>query len=207
MMHSLNAALAVQIVDDRTAEGRRRMERPRVPRPTRFRRRSSREPEQTSVRDLMTLVAQPVAVVTGVAPDGALAGMTVSSLTSVSAEPPMVLFCPSRRSRTWAAIAPSGRFVVNVLAADQQEVAELFSGPEKPFARVSHRVGDDGLPVLTGVLAAARCTTAVVRQGGDHHVVLARLDDLSRGTGTPLTYWRRSYSTVAVGDQQRRPSP
>ena len=64
------------------------------------------------------------AVVTGVGTDGALAGMTVSSFTSVSADPPMVLFCPSRRSRTWARIAPSGRFVVNVLAADQQDVAE-----------------------------------------------------------------------------------
>jgi 3-hydroxy-9,10-secoandrosta-1,3,5(10)-triene-9,17-dione monooxygenase reductase component len=152
--------------------------------------------EPASVRDLMALVAQPVAVVTGVGPGGALEGMTVSSFTSVSADPPMVLFCPSRRSRTWASIAPSGRFVVNVLAADQQDVAELFNGSEDAFSRVPHRVGADGLPVLSGVLASARCTTAVVRQGGDHHVVLGRLDDLSRGTGIPLTYWCRGYSTV-----------
>jgi 3-hydroxy-9,10-secoandrosta-1,3,5(10)-triene-9,17-dione monooxygenase reductase component len=198
MMHSLNAVLARQIVDDRTAEALRRSEHPRPPIFRRRRRKRIPAVEPASVRDLMSLVAQPVAVVTGVGPDGALAGMTVSSFTSVSADPPMVLFCPSRRSRTWASIAPSGRFVVNVLAADQQDVAEHFSGSGEPFSRVSHRVGADGLPVLSGVLASARCTTAAVRRGGDHHVVLARLEDLSRGTGTPLTYWSRSYATVSA---------
>jgi 3-hydroxy-9,10-secoandrosta-1,3,5(10)-triene-9,17-dione monooxygenase reductase component len=196
-MHSLNAVLAQQIIEDRTAEALRRSERPRLPN-TRRRMRRKQPPavEPASVRDLMALVAQPVAVVTGVGRDGVPAGMTVSSFTSVSADPPMVLFCPSRRSRTWARIAPSGRFVVNVLAADQQDVAELFNGSEAPFSRVSHRIGADGLPVLSGVLASARCTTAAVRQGGDHHVVLARLEHLSSGTGTPLAYWSRGYATV-----------
>ncbi len=197
-MHALNAELAGHVVDRRAAEALRRSELPRpAARPRRRWRRPSTVREPASVRDLMSLVAQPVAVVTGVGPDGGPAGMTVSSFTSVSAEPPMVLFCPSRGSRTWAAIAPAGRFVVNVLASDQQHVAEAFSGPERqPFSRVDHRLDEDGLPVLSGVLAAARCTTAVVRQGGDHHVVLARLDAISRGGGTPLTYWSRAYSTV-----------
>jgi 3-hydroxy-9,10-secoandrosta-1,3,5(10)-triene-9,17-dione monooxygenase reductase component len=146
----------------------------------------------------MTLVAQPVTVVTGLDPDGAPAGMTVSSFTSVSADPPLVLFCPSRASRTWASIAPSGRFVVNVLASHQQDVAEHFSGSAAPFSHVSHRIGTDGLPVLAGVLASARCTTAAVRQGGDHHLVLARLDEIDRGAGTPLTYWSRRYATVSA---------
>jgi 3-hydroxy-9,10-secoandrosta-1,3,5(10)-triene-9,17-dione monooxygenase reductase component len=197
-MHSLNAELAGRIVDDRATEALRRSELPRIPHRTGRRRpRSGSAPGPASVRDLMALVAQPVTVVTGVGPDGEPAGMTVSSFTSVSAEPPLVLFCPSRRSRTWATIAPSGRFVVNVLTADQQHVAELFSAPEtESFPRVDHHLEDDGLPVLTGVLAAAVCTTTVVRRGGDHHVVLARLDALGRGDGTPLTYWCRRYSRV-----------
>jgi 3-hydroxy-9,10-secoandrosta-1,3,5(10)-triene-9,17-dione monooxygenase reductase component len=196
-MQSLNALLAQQIVDDRTAEAMRRGQHPRLSRPRRrWRRSAPPAPETTSIRDLMALVAQPVTVVTGLDPEGAPAGMTVSSFTSVSADPPIVLFCPSRASRTWASIAPSGRFVVNVLASHQQDVAEHFSGSAAPFSQVSHRIGIDGLPVLAGTLAAARCTTAVVRQGGDHHVVLARLDEVDRGAGAPLTYWSRRYATV-----------
>lgn len=200
-MQSLNAALAEQIVEDRTAQALRRSQHPGLARTRRrwWRKPATLAPAPTSpIRDLMAMVAQPVTVVTGVDPDGAPAGMTVSSFTSVSADPPMVLFCPSRASRTWASIAPSGRFVVNVLAAHQQDVAEHFSGSAAPFAQVSHRIGADGLPILADVLASARCTTAVVRQGGDHHVVLARLDDFHRGAGAPLTYWSRRYATVST---------
>ncbi len=198
-MQSLNAVLAQQIVVDRTAEALRRSRRPHRPGTRRWRRgEPTPSPVPTSIRDLMSLVPQPVVVVTGLDPDGAPAGMTVSSFTSVSAEPPMVLFCPSRDSRTWAGIAPSGRFVVNVLAAHQQDVAEHFSGSSAPFSQVNHGIGLDGLPVLAGVLASARCTTAVVRQGGDHHVVLARLDEVDRRAGAPLTYWSRRYATVSA---------
>jgi 3-hydroxy-9,10-secoandrosta-1,3,5(10)-triene-9,17-dione monooxygenase reductase component len=151
-----------------------------------------------SVRTLMSRVAQPVVVVTGRGLDGRPVGMTVSSFTSVSADPPLVLFCPARGSGTWATIAPTGRFLLNVLAADQHAVAAAFAQPGPAFPDVTHHLDVDGLPVLDGVVAAARCTTEAVHPGGDHDVVVARVDQVGTGLGAPLAFWHRAYATVCA---------
>jgi len=159
-----------------------------------------------SVRELMSRVAQPVVVVTGRGPDGVPVGMTVSSFTSVSADPPLVLFCVARGSRTWATIAPTGRFLVNVLASGQGSLAALFARPRPSFPRVGHRT-EDGLPLLDGVVAAAHCSTVVVHPGGDHDVVLAHVDGVATGQGAPLSYWRRSYVAVCPVDDRGPTGP
>lgn len=87
------------------------------------------------LRALMRNLAQPVVVVTGRDQQGRPRGMTISSFTSVSLAPALVLFCPSRRSGTWRAIAPIGRFAINVLAADQADVAARFAQPGGAYPR------------------------------------------------------------------------
>jgi 3-hydroxy-9,10-secoandrosta-1,3,5(10)-triene-9,17-dione monooxygenase reductase component len=163
----------------------------------------------STLRELMREVAQPVAVVSGTAGNGdpTPLAMTVSSVTSVSLDPPLVLFCPSRHSRTWASLAPTGRFVLNILAERQSEVAAWFGGrvgvhqvcrgDQRTAAAIWWNcVGD--LPALAGSAATATCRVVDVHPGGDHDIVVAAVDEVvTTGAARPLSYWRGAYSTVA----------
>lgn len=154
--------------------------------------------DTVTLRHLMRQVAQPVVVVTGRDTDHVLWGMTVSSFTTVSLDPPLALFCPSRASATWAAIGPVGHFVLNVLSADQHGVAARFARSGAGFpATVPHHVDDEGLPVLSEATFTAWCSAAAVHPGGDHDIVLARVGRVraQRG-GLPLSYWQGSYASV-----------
>lgn len=161
-------------------------------------RQSDAAQETWTLRSLMRQVAQPVVVVTGRDRGCGLWGMTLSTFTSVSLDPPLALFCPSRASTTWAAIRPVGRWVVNVLTAEQEDLAARFARPGPGFpASVPYRLTRAGLPVLTGAAATARCTVTSVHRGGDHDIVLARVDEVClTGSGPPLTYWDGAYASA-----------
>jgi 3-hydroxy-9,10-secoandrosta-1,3,5(10)-triene-9,17-dione monooxygenase reductase component len=162
-------------------------------------------PTGDALRLLMRRIAEPVVVVTGRDQEHRPWGKTISTFTSVSLDPPLALFCPSRTSRTWTAIASVGEVVVNVLAADQQALAEAFARSGWRFPRrVAHRTTPSGLPVLDGCLATAYCTVTAVHAGGDHDVVLARVDEVClHRSGPPLTYWRGTYASAHSVEESR----
>lgn len=140
-----------------------------------------------------------VAVVTSVDPDGGRpVGMAVQSFSSVSLDPPLVCFCPAHTSSTWPWIRAAGRFAVNVLAADQEELCRRFAvtGGDK-FAGTAWRPGSNGAPLIEGVLATVECTLDAVLDGGDHAIALGRVTALTahRATG-PLLYFRRTYGRL-----------
>ena len=117
--------------------------------------------------------ATGVIVVTTSTPDGDF-GATVNAFTTLTLEPPQVLVCLARTSRTRAAIEEARTFAVNVLAADQVAVARLFATPEPDkFSRlpVALRRGATGVPLLDGALCTLECrlADAIAR---DTHVVL-----------------------------------
>jgi flavin reductase (DIM6/NTAB) family NADH-FMN oxidoreductase RutF len=186
-MHDLNTLAVPHLIDERHRKAQAR----------RLARRTDETPPTgTFVRELMRELAQPVVVVTGCSPEGGLVAMTVSSFTSVSLAPPRVLFCPQARSRTWAAIAPRGRFVVNVLAAEDAHVAERFARSESQ-GEPAHGLDAFGLPVLPEAVSWASCRTTQVHTVGDHLVVVAAVDRITVGTGhAPLAHWRGRYVTV-----------
>jgi 3-hydroxy-9,10-secoandrosta-1,3,5(10)-triene-9,17-dione monooxygenase reductase component len=129
-----------------------------------------------------------IAVVTSVNAGGGPVGLAVNSFTSLSLAPPLVLFCAALSSTTWPHIRGTGRFAVNVLAADQKAVAEAFarSGGDK-FASLSWR-HRDGLPELDGIAAVLRCSLAAVHPGGDHEIAVGRVEAVDvRGRG-PLVF-------------------
>lgn len=120
-------------------------------------------------------VPQPVAVVTGLGPSGELVGMTVSSLTSVSLEPPLVSFCPAATSRTWAAARRRGSFAVNILGYQDVALAMRFAAPIDRFAGVRTLPMDDGSPALADALTVLACAVQAEYTAGDHTVVLGRV--------------------------------
>lgn len=118
-------------------------------------------------------------------------GVTVSAVTSLSLEPPMLLVCLNRTSRTQAAVAKTGRFAVNILGVDQIELARLFATPrDDKFAGLGHTYGPLGDPLVPGAIAHVECEVAEVATGGTHTVFLAEVRHAERFDGEPLLYYR-----------------
>lgn len=115
-----------------------------------------------------------VTVVTGMDSAGSPHGFTIGSFTSVSLDPPMVGFLPQIGSDTWASIATSGSFCVNVLSAQQSDLCWAFAKPETSaqFETISWHPSPSGSPVLDRAVAWIDCNVNEVYEMGDHHFVL-----------------------------------
>ena len=146
--------------------------------------------------------ATGVTVVTSVGLDGEPVGTTANAVSSLSLDPPLVLVCFDRASLTLAAVRTHGAFVVNVLAAPQQQLSANFArrGLAAAWDGVRHRPGRTGSPCLHGVLAALECTVEHRLPGGDHEIVVGRVREVET-TGddvAPLLYWRGAYASLGA---------
>jgi len=133
-------------------------------------------------------------------PVGVPVGMAVNSFTSVSIDPPLVLFCAGKTSATWPRIRSAGAFTVNVLAADQEELSWAFASKDGDrFGGVGYRVGTTGSPILADVLAFIDCRIDAVHDAGDHELVVGRVVemDVLRETG-PLLFFRGGYADLGL---------
>jgi 3-hydroxy-9,10-secoandrosta-1,3,5(10)-triene-9,17-dione monooxygenase reductase component len=128
--------------------------------------------------------------------DGAPVGLAVGSFSSLSLDPPLVLFCPGNQSSSWPKIRAAGSFCVNILGADQEHVCRVFAGkdPDK-FASIEWgRTKHTGSPVIEGVLAWIDCDIEEVLPGGDHDIVVGRVRDLdAHDHEGPLVFYRGGY--------------
>ncbi|HEY2667278.1 MAG TPA: flavin reductase family protein [Actinomycetota bacterium] len=135
-----------------------------------------------------------VTVVTALS-EGRPVGMTVNSFTSLSLDPPMVLFCPHASSVTGRRIVRSGAFAVNILGSHQQRLAERFAArhPDR-FGGVQVRPGATGSPIIVEALGFVDCRVADEICHGDHRIVVGEVveADVLR-KGEPLGFFRGSY--------------
>jgi flavin reductase ActVB len=147
-------------------------------------------------RTALSRFASGVTVVT-VSANKTMHGMTASSFASVSLDPPRVLVCLSKSSRTRALL--SDTFAINVLGADQEDVSRAFAGAgEKPFNSLDHQIGASGAPLLHGALAWIECATSSIVDGGDHDIIVGDVTACSSGDGQPLIYFARAYRTLEI---------
>ena len=149
-------------------------------------------------RDVLGSFASGVTVVTTVS-NGEPVGMTCQSFSSVSLDPPLVLFVPAKTSRAWPLIQRAGKFCINILADDQAELSnKMASRGSDKFAGVdwAPTVGT-GSPLLAGALAHLDCTIQGVHEAGDHYVVIGKVLDLATsGLERPLLFYRGSYAST-----------
>jgi flavin reductase (DIM6/NTAB) family NADH-FMN oxidoreductase RutF len=142
--------------------------------------------EQAEFRRVLGSFASGVTVVTAPGEPGEdPAGFACQAFSSLSLDPPLVAFMVGRTSTTWPRIAQAGVFCVNVLSAQQGELCRAFavSGADK-FAGVAHDPAPaSGSPRLAGTLAWIDCTIHAVHTGGDHLIVVGRVDALGPGDG------------------------
>jgi flavin reductase (DIM6/NTAB) family NADH-FMN oxidoreductase RutF len=149
---------------------------------------------------IMSAFPTGVAIVTTLEPDGTPRGLTTNAVTSVSAEPPILLVCVARDSRTLPALLHTKRFVVNFMRDDCADVCTLFaSKADDKFGQVAWTPGLGGVPVLhEGAIAHAECTTLEELEIGDHVVVTGLVEDGSPPdpAQAPIVYFRKSYASA-----------
>jgi 3-hydroxy-9,10-secoandrosta-1,3,5(10)-triene-9,17-dione monooxygenase reductase component len=145
-------------------------------------------------REVFGRFATGVAVITSVGPRGA-GGMTANALCSLSLEPLLALVCFENQARTLPIVRESGRFAVNILSAEQEDLAGVFASklPEsEKLDGVEHRV-EHGVPLIEGTLAWAACELRELIAGGDHTIGIGEVVALGLGEGEPLLWYAGNY--------------
>lgn len=145
-------------------------------------------------RDVMGAFPTGVAVMTVGRQGGFRLGVTASSFNTVSLDPPLILWSLALRAPSLAAFRAHEHFGVNVLAAEQAEVALGFARPSADrFAGVQTEAGETGVPLLRGALAQIECRVAARHPGGDHEIILGEVLALRRRDGAPLVFQRGAF--------------
>jgi 3-hydroxy-9,10-secoandrosta-1,3,5(10)-triene-9,17-dione monooxygenase reductase component len=155
-------------------------------------------PDARSFRDAVGRFATGVALVTA-APDGEPAGLIVNSFASVSLEPRLVSFNPSRSSLTWSRMRRAGHFGVNVLERRHEQFALRAAAPGADrFEGLDWEAGRSGVPLVTEALASLECEIVAEHSAGDHWIVVGRVDDLRISPiGEPLLFFAGGFGLSA----------
>jgi flavin reductase len=153
-----------------------------------------------ALRHVMGHFVSSVTLITAVS-DERLHAMTATAVSSVSLEPPLILFCVAKISRFHDAVLRAGAWAVSILTAEQEPLAHHFSHRGRPLATQFDNVTyfsapRSGAPVLSGCLAWLDCRTHGTYDGGDHTIVVGELLAASRSAAfaAPLAYYRGSYN-------------
>jgi flavin reductase (DIM6/NTAB) family NADH-FMN oxidoreductase RutF len=148
----------------------------------------------------MAAVAAGVVVVS-VADGGGFRGLTATSFTSASLEPPLVLVCLDSLTRTRDAVAETGAFTVSVLERSQEFAAQRFAGQAPlvgpSWGDVPHTLGANGLPIVRGAIAWFECRLVDLHPAGDHEIAVGEVSAAGRGGGEPLILWDRAFWRLA----------
>src|SRR6516225_12298799 len=155
------------------------------------------EPDPELFREVFGRFATGVAVVTSAAA-AASGGMTANALCSVSLDPLLALVCFENNARTLSIVRDAGRFGVNVLSADQEEVAEVFASklPESEKLEGVAHTFRDGVPIIEGALSWVVCTLTELIAGGDHTIAIGEVVTMGLGAGDPLLWYAGRYHDV-----------
>jgi len=138
--------------------------------------------------------ATGVTIVTARAKDGRRIGLTVNSFTSVSLDPPLVLWCLSRQATDFAAFNTASRFAVNVLSAKQHHLSRQFATTlTDKFTSVDCGEAPDGSPLLKGATAHFICRVAARFDAGDHVIILGEVEEYRWNEGEPLVFHSGRY--------------
>jgi flavin reductase (DIM6/NTAB) family NADH-FMN oxidoreductase RutF len=150
--------------------------------------------DSRDLRHALGSFATGVTVVTARHASGRLAGVTANSFSSVSLQPPVVLWSLGLRSPSLEVFDDAGRFVINVLSLAQRDLAQRFASKvSDKFAGVDHREGLMGLPVLSHCAATLECRTIERNEVGDHVLFLGEVEHYSYVRVAPLMFCQGSY--------------
>lgn len=150
-------------------------------------------------RDAWSRFATGVTVITTVEPGGEVHGMTASSVTSVSLDPPLVLVVIGEDRQTHGLIKSTGRFGMSILDAEQTDIAKYFATPPESRGEIdsTHITKLSGTPVIAGAIAAMDCKVSAAYTAGDHTVFIGEVEAIEIGDGDPLVWFQRQFGGFA----------
>jgi flavin reductase (DIM6/NTAB) family NADH-FMN oxidoreductase RutF len=148
-------------------------------------------------RQALGQFATGVTVITSRAPDGRRLGMTANSFTSVSLDPPLVMWCPSKNSPSLPDYVAASHFAVNVLASHQHHLSRQFATPsDNKFAGLEVADGLAGVPLLPDVVASFECRTVARHEAGDHVIFVGEVERYTARGGGPLVFHSGFYQVA-----------
>ena len=161
--------------------------------------REVRQVDSLALRHAFGSFGTGVTVVTTLAANKQLVGLTANSFSSVSLDPPILLWSLNANSPSLKAFDECGRFVVNVLAHDQVALSKRFASKHaNKFEGISYRFNGYGLAVLNGCAAAFDCKTEQRLIVGDHVVFLGRVESFERQDNDGLLFCQGRYARGAL---------
>lgn len=125
--------------------------------------------------------------------EGGPLGIVANSFSSVSLDPPLVLWSPARSSRRFPAFQAARHFAIHVLTTTQRDACAAFSRDGTAFDCVDWGENDEGVPLVSGCLARFDCSLHAEHDGGDHAIIVGRVLNASIGAGEPLLFSRGHY--------------
>lgn len=154
--------------------------------------------DATTFRMVLGHSPSAVSVVTARDAEGCNYGITISSYTSLSLEPPLVLACIDCRARIHQVLCVARSFSISVLSADQERVARRFASHcEDRFADIASFPAPSGNMLITGALAHIDCDLVDKHRGGDHSIIVGAVKFAQAQAGCPLLHFRGGYTALA----------
>ncbi len=154
--------------------------------------------DSRSFRQLMGCFATGITVVTARNKENEPVGITINSLTSVSLDPPLVLFCLDRKAQLYPIFRQASHFAVNILSEDHQDFSQYFAYAHHPKPKNMWDKAQDGLPLLKGTLGWMICKMHKIHKAGDHDIFVGEVIKLHKRAGqkNPLLYFHSRYRKI-----------
>jgi flavin reductase (DIM6/NTAB) family NADH-FMN oxidoreductase RutF len=151
--------------------------------------------EGRELRDALGRFATGVCVITTMSDKQQAVGMTANSFSSVSLDPPLVLWSLQNNSDVYDLFAAPRHFAVNILSSEQQAYSNQYAKKGQHDLDPAHyRMGKYGAPIIRNALATFECELHATHEGGDHLIIVGRVIDMhQRPTGEPLLFYCGRY--------------
>lgn len=156
-------------------------------------------PDNKTFRECLGRFATGVTVISCSDAAGTACGITANSFSSVSLEPPLILWNIAKVSQLLTAYLTAEHFGINVLSAHQQSVSAHFAQSRRNlFKGIEHTTTDRDVPRLADTLAWFECRTHQVHDCGDHFIIVGEVIDFAAGDGDPLLFFASDYAQLSA---------
>ncbi len=157
----------------------------------------SNQNSKTPLRQCLGRFATGVTIVTCKDAGGQPRGITANSFSSVSLEPPLVLWSIAKTSSSLRAYLDSRHFAFHILSADQRDLSSHFARTDDSlFADLDYQESADGVPILRGCMAVLHCTTREIHDCGDHYIIVGHVDEFELTDAEQLLFFRGEYREI-----------
>jgi flavin reductase (DIM6/NTAB) family NADH-FMN oxidoreductase RutF len=150
------------------------------------------------LRDAFGRFATGVTVVTTMSDEGPV-GITANSFSSVSLDPPLVLWAPGKTSKRFRYFETAEHYAIHVLSAEQAELCQGFARNAHSFATLNYSTNERNVPLIDNCLARFECTRVAAYEGGDHLIVLGRVEKAEMRDGNALAFYAGKLGQFAQG--------